>query len=111
MFINRKSIIQIFQVICIVFVCCMFYVFVKVLYTNEKTNTEIDKFEDSLINTSPVDMFKGSNMFFYDFLDVTDSYEGIPEGKCYSQYIAYYLFALVLGAYVNVKRLYKMGPI
>ena len=31
--------------------------------------------------------------------------------SCVDIYYMYYVYALVLGAYANVKRLYKMGPI
>jgi hypothetical protein len=43
--------------------------------------------------------------------DAVDIEEGEGVGNCYSQYLAYYVYALILGAYINVKRLYKMGPI
>jgi len=31
--------------------------------------------------------------------------------NCLGKYLSYYIYAFVLGAYINVKKLYKMGPI
>jgi hypothetical protein len=110
MFVNKKFLIFLFKIVCVVFVCFMLYVFLKVLYTSEKVNSEMDKVGSGLMKETSFDIFKGSNMFFYDYVELINSREEeISEGKCYSQYMTYYVFALVLGAYVNVKKLYKLG--
>jgi len=112
MFVNKKYLIFLFKILCVVFVCFMLYVFLKVLHTSEKINSEMDKAASSFMKETSFDIFKGSNMFFYDYVDLVNIHEDeISEGKCYSQYMTYYVFALVLGAYVNVKKLYKLGPI
>ena len=112
MFSTKKSIIILFKVTSIVFVCFMLYTFIKVLYSNEKINNSIDIFETNLYShMTPYDAFKGCIHLFNKNFEAKETPEEPQETSCFTQYLTYYFFALVLGAYVNVKRLYKLGPI
>jgi hypothetical protein len=101
MFMNKKSVITVFKILSLIFVCFMLYVFLNILFANEKINPEIIKIENE-INTFK-DYLLSSNNFFY--------IEDVEETSCVSRYMSYYAYALVLGAYINFKRLAKLGPI
>ena len=101
MFINKKSVITVFKILCLIFVCFMLYVFLTILFTNEKINPEIIKIENE-INTFKDYLLSSKNIFYI---------EDAEEASCVSKYMTYYAYALVLGAYINFKRLAKMGPI
>jgi len=90
----------------------------KVLFTNEKINLEVGKIskqedEVSLCSNPYVTREDDKLSFFNSEIEVEAEIESANENsKCLtSKYLAYYMYALILGAYVNVKRLYKMGPI
>ena len=110
MFLKKKAVLLIFKVLSLLIVTLMLFVFLKVLYNNEKINSEVKKFENKEVTRTQLqskENFFTLNFFsMYEFVDKTEK-----EEKCYSQYFAYYAYALILGAYINIKRLYKMGPI
>jgi hypothetical protein len=110
MFLKRKAVLLIFKFISLLIVTLMLFVFLKVLYYNEKISPEVKKIENQEVTGNEIrskdNFFTMNFISVYEFVDSTEK-----EEKCYSQYVAYYLYALILGAYINIKRLYKMGPI
>lgn len=124
MFLEKKSAITAFKAVCIVFVCVLMCVFFQTVLANEKNSFEVEKIKSEVQDLKLMKKFNNVNAelrsdftfnSFHSFdsntedISLDENGEGVA--SCYSQYIAYYAYALILGAYINVKRLYKMGPI
>ena len=114
MFLKKKTVLLLFKLTCLIFVTFLLFVFIKVLCVNEKYNSQIIKTENGE-NCLTENIFTKSQKSFFDAnysskRSLVGS-EDKEEGSCYTKYLLYYVYALILGAYINVKRLYKMGPI
>jgi hypothetical protein len=102
MLIQKEKVLMLFKIISLIFVLFMLSVFMKVVFQNEKVSAEIQ--------------FENDKSFFLDHLlhstDVIyNQNDEIDDENCLKKYSAYYIYAVILGGYINVKRLYKMGPI
>ena len=126
MFLKKKTALLVFKAISLLFVCFLLFVFVRILYANEKISWELKKFENEKLlkheeaysaNTSNKEsLFTRIFMMTSEYNMGNMNYDSgsetnLQDEKCYSKYLAYYAYALILGAYINIKRLYKMGPI
>lgn len=119
MFFKKSSMIASFKIFSILFVSLMMCIFLGVLFTSEnvkenvnqrinvcKTNicNNFPKFESNSHNTH-------DNSIFFMFTNTEDKYDTTEETCYYGRYMMYYSYALILGAFLNVKKLYKMGTI
>lgn len=85
MFLRKSSAVLFVRLLSIAFLCIMFAIFIRISLISEDTKSEY-------INEG------------------IKSEEQSNEGKlCYSEYTISCFFALVLGAYINVKKLLKLG--
>lgn len=114
MFLKKKTALLVFKVACLIFVTFLLFVFIKVLCVNEKITSDV-KYHEKIKHSSSEKNFAKSKENFFVMNFFSENLLNISEEKeekcCYSKYLYYYVYALILGAYVNVKRLYKMGPI
>lgn len=102
MFMQRKSVILVFKVMSVLFVCFLMCVFCHILFSQENIKVKIDleiEEKNEVIN----EIAKGSNSGFNNITD--------DKHDCDFTVFYYYIYALILGAYFNVNRLCKLGTI
>jgi hypothetical protein len=111
MFLRKTSVIAAFKFCSIIFVMFMLCIFMRVVFVSESLNEDfnkkgIQKIHVKFSHETVVKHFCSNKFFENNEAIIIEEKE-----NCTLTYLAYYACALILGAYVNVKRLYKMGPI
>ncbi len=105
MFLSKNSLLTGLKIISVLFVCFMMFVFLRMLFVNEKSvlnRTSVNKDEIKEIDDKEVHIEK---------IEAKNLNEVEDNENCVGRYMVYYFYALVLGAFINVKKLCKMGPI
>ncbi len=120
----KASIINIFKSLSVLFVCFMMVVFFRVVFVYEGPELKNKcKASKAAVNKKDIDtaldmpsevkveinMKEGKDVG--DNQNIMQDNKREDKGMCLGNYAAYYLYAIILGAYINVKKLYKMGPI
>ena len=104
MFLTRNNMITGSKFISLLFVCSMMFVFLRVLIVDEQAGIKRKCLKKEKNHSDQSDEIVAS-------LDVEVTKEKYQTEYCVDTYLIYYIYAIILGAYVNVKKLYKMGPI
>ncbi len=101
MFLNKCQVISAFKIICVIFIAFMFFVFLRmtVVYERETLQEKLNQHNNAYTQQDQ------ENYLAIKLLSANN------QDPCKINYAFYYASALILGAYVNFKKLYKMGPI
>lgn len=117
MFMSRTSLITSFKLFSIFSVCLMMGIFFGVLFAADRVEKPIlNKVTPKNYNENEVKCNYNMKNLYID-IEISNgdskspSSENRKEENCVQTYIMYYVYAVILGAYINIKRLYKMGPI
>ncbi len=110
MFLKKTSVIAAFRIVSVLFVMCMFYFFLRITVTVTNEETKSDN-EISIEKSYQLERNDDNQQIHISQLDHIKIYNQYQSDDCKTTYLMYYASALILGAYVNFKKLYKMGPI
>jgi hypothetical protein len=110
LFLKKNSVIASFRIVCLLFVMSMFYFFLRITVTVDNLE-KINNIEIKLETFDNHEECRNNEEIHINQLDHTKIYYGNEGDDCKTTYLLYYASALILGAYVNFKKIYKMGSI
>jgi len=110
LFFKKNSVIASFRIVCLLFVMSMFYFFLRITVTVDNLE-KINNKENMIQTFNNHEIGRYNEEIQINQFDNKKIYKGYEGDDCKATYFLYYAGALILGAYVNFKKLYKMGPI
>lgn len=107
LFLKKSKVIFAYKIICALFVMTMLFMFIRMTIIYEKEIDQEKLIENNWNDENILHKEKYANDVNIRIPVFSENYTD----NCKTNYLLYYAGALILGAYVNFKKLYKMGPI